>query len=105
MSKEHYYEICEALGSEPIEEEIPIEQDDLPEIVVNTLAIYESLIDEWEYMGGNYVGKNLQNLFQVLDLYDIPNYERLLVYKLICIIDAERRDIIREKQASSTPKT
>ena len=70
-----------------------------------TFDIYETLRDEWEYMGGNYVGKNLQNLFQVLDLYDIPNAERLLTYKIICIIDSERRDIIREKQANSKPQT
>ena len=28
MTKEHYFEVCEAVGSQPIESEIPIEYDD-----------------------------------------------------------------------------
>lgn len=97
MTKEQYLEMCESIGSKPIEEEIPIEYDELPPLVQLAFTIYEALRDEWEYMGGNYVGKNLQNLFQVLDLYDIPEEERLLTYKVLCVIDNERRSILRSK--------
>ena len=30
MTKEQYFEMCEALGNEPAESEIPIEFDDFP---------------------------------------------------------------------------
>ncbi len=48
-------------------------------------------------MGGNYIGKSLLNLFQVLRLYDVPKEEHILVYKIITVIDNERRSILRAK--------
>jgi len=48
-------------------------------------------------MGGNYIGKSLLNLFKVFRLYDLPKEEHILVYKIISIIDNERRSIIRDK--------
>lgn len=100
MTKDQYFELCETLGSEPLDEEIPIELDDLPEIVQLTFSIYETLQDEWEYMGGNYVGKKLQNLVMLFDLYEIPREEHLLVYKFISIIDSVRKEIMKSKNKS-----
>jgi hypothetical protein len=97
MTKDQYFEMCETLGSEPLDEEIPVELEDLPEIAQQAFSIYETLQDEWEYMNGNYVGKKLTNLFQVLDLYEVPKEEHLVVYKLLVTIDSVRRNIIREK--------
>lgn len=62
-----------------------------------SLVIYDSLRDEWDYMGGNYIGKSLLNLFQVFKLYGITPDENILVYKIIMLIDSKRRNIIREK--------
>jgi hypothetical protein len=62
-----------------------------------SLVIYDGLRDEWDYMNGNYIGKSLLNLFQVFKLYDIPDNEYILVYKIIILIDSKRRTIIREK--------
>ena len=101
MTKDQYFELCETLGNEPIDEETPVDLDDLPELAQLAFSIYETLQDEWEYMNGNYVGKNLTNLFQVLDLYEIPKEEYLVVYKLLVIIDSVRRNIIREKSNSN----
>lgn len=93
--------MCEALGSQPLEEEVPQELEDLPIIVQTSLSIYESLRDEWDYMGGNYIGKNLSNIFEILKLYSIPDEEVLIVYKIISIIDNQRRAIVAEKVAST----
>ena len=30
MTKEMYFEMCEALGNDPVESEIPVELDDFP---------------------------------------------------------------------------
>jgi len=48
-------------------------------------------------MGGNYIGKSLLNLFEVLQLHSVPEDEYLLVYKIIVKIDNERRTILRVK--------
>lgn len=85
------------MGTEPLEEEIPIEYEDLPDLVKLTFVVYEALRDEWDYMGGNYIGKNLSNLFNIFELYEVSKEEYLLVYKLISIIDSERRSILRAK--------
>lgn len=100
MSRYQYFELCETLGSEPIEEEIPLELEDLPELVQTAFSLYETLQDEWEYMGGNYVGKRLSNILMLFDLYEIPKEEHLLVYKIISIVDSIRKDIIKGKSKS-----
>ena len=61
------------------------------------MTIYETLRDEWEYMGGNYIGKNLSNIFSIFKLYHIDESEHLLTYKLIRAIDTARQTLIREK--------
>ena len=48
-------------------------------------------------MGGNYIGKSLSNLFEILSLYKVPEDEHLLVFKIITSIDNERRIILRAK--------
>ena len=58
MTRDTYFEMCEALGTEPVEEEIPVEFEDFCLDVQEALSIYQKLRDEWDYMGGNYIGKN-----------------------------------------------
>lgn len=97
MTKEKYLEMCEMLGTIPSEEEMPVELEDLPIVAQISVTIYETLGDEWEYMAGNYTGKNLQNLFEIFDLYEVEKEERLIVYKILCILDNIRKKIIRQK--------
>jgi hypothetical protein len=77
-----------------------VEFEDMPDLAQLSLTIYETLRDEWDYMGGNYIGKSLLNLFQVFKLYDVPKEEHILVYKIISTIDNERRSILRAKSKS-----
>ena len=95
MTKQQYFDMCDMLGSEPLDEEIPVELEDLPELVQTAFIIYETLRDEWDYMGGNYIGKNQQNLFHIFKLYKVLESEYMLVYKILNIIDGQRREIIR----------
>lgn len=101
MTKQHYFEMCVALNSSIIEDEVPVEYGDLPELVQLALSIHDSLRDEWDYMGGNYIGKSLTNLFEIFDLYNIIGEEKLLVYKIISMVDNERRIVIRSKNKNS----
>lgn len=76
---------------------MPIEYGDLPFLVQTALSVYNSLRDDWDYMNGNYIGKNLLNLFQVFHLYGVPKVEYILVYKLIMLVDSQRRALLQEK--------
>jgi hypothetical protein len=90
MTKEQYFEMCEMLGSEPVESEIPVEYGDLPDEVQMVMSIYRMLRDEWEYMTGSYIGKNLVGLFELLDIYNIETIEKRYYVELIHIIDSVR---------------
>lgn len=88
------------LGNEPLDSEIPVEYDDLPLEVQNALQIYNTLQDNWDYMGGNYIGKNIHGIRDIFDMNGIDRMDHKTVYDLILHIDR-----IRGKQiADSKPK-
>lgn len=105
MTKEHYFEMCEALGSEPVESEIPVDMEDFPEEVQQAFQIYYLLKDIWDTMGGNYLGKDTSVLFQFFDLYDIEKPNRLLIVGLIQQMDYARSKLISQKQKSKEPSS
>lgn len=104
MTKEAYYEMCEMLGSEPVEEEIPLEIDDFPELVQQAFVIYSMLSDIWEGMSGSYLGKDYSLLFDLFDLYGLESKEeKLLAADFIKHIDSVRSKLISEKQKANKP--
>jgi hypothetical protein len=77
-----------------------VEYDDLPLEVQEALHIYNTLQDSWDYMGGNYIGKNLQNIRDIFDMYNVERTDHKLFYEFISNIDR-----IRAKQIlDSKPK-
>ena len=105
MTKERYFEMCEALGSEPLESEIPIELEDFPEEVQQAFQIYYLLKDIWDTMGGNYLGKDTTTLFNFFDLYDIEKPNRLFIVNLIQQMDSARTKLISTKQKAKQPSS
>ena len=104
MTKEAYFEMCEMLGSEPLDEEVPLELDDFPWLVQQAFVIYGMLSDIWEGMSGSYLGKDYSLLFNLFDLYGIDSAEeKLLATDFIKQIDAVRSKILYEKQKASKP--
>jgi len=100
MTREQYLEMCEMLGNEPVESEIPVEFEDLALEVQDALRIYGSLQDNWDYMGGNYIGKNLAGFKDILEIYEVDKADYRSIYEMILNIDR-----IRGKQiADSKPK-
>jgi hypothetical protein len=96
MTREAYFELCEALGNEPVESEIPIEYDDLVEIAQQAINIYYLLRDIWEPMGGSYLGKDTSSIFDFFELYDIEKEERRIILSLIKTLDTERNKLIEQ---------
>jgi len=103
MTKDSYFEMCEVLGSEPVEEEIPVELDDFPDLVQQCFYIYSMLTDTWDPMGGNYLGKNYQIVFELLHLYKIEEAEALLAVEFLNDMDQIRSELISEKIRQRTP--
>lgn len=104
MTKDQYFDMCEQLGTEPVDSEIPVEFDDFPLELQCAMSIYKILRDEWEFVGGNYLGKNINGIFEVFDAYDIERCDRRFYLELIHIIDQVRIDEIKkQKQQQEKP--
>jgi hypothetical protein len=105
MTKDQYFEMCEMLGNEPKPEEVPVELDDFEDTVKQAFEIYGMLSDNWEFMAGNYLGKDYSIVFQLFDLYEIlERPEQLLYLELIRYIDEARSEVIQQKVKNNIPE-
>jgi hypothetical protein len=105
MTKDSYFEMCEMLGQEPIDEEIPVDHNDFPLEVQQSLAIYNLLEDRWDSMGGGYMGKSYTPVFEFLKLYEVDPLEWLLVIEFLQHIDVVRSKLVAEKLKAKSPAT
>lgn len=109
MTKEIYFEMCEMLGTEPIEDEIPVDLSDFPELIQQIFSIYNLLLDHWDGMSGVFFGKRLEGLLDIFQLYQLDDYERVYALGLIKHLDSVRSKIYAEQReqqkASATQKS
>lgn len=77
MTRDRYLDMMEQLGREPVDEEIPPDFSDLPEIVVDALNTFNMLGDRI-YPEIGYTGKNYTNLPFFIEVYDIQDTEFFL---------------------------
>ena len=103
MSKAAYFEMCEALGSEPKDDEIPVEFEDFPLEVQQALIAYRMLRDEWDSMNGIYLGKSLIGISEVLEATEIDQEDRKFITMLVRTIDGVRIQEINNKQKTEKP--
>ena len=101
MTKSMYYEMCEALGTEPAEEEIPVDYEDFHIDVQEALQIYQKLKDEWDTMNGNYMGKSYAGILDIFTILEVPVEDHKTLFNLISIIDGHRSKAISDMK----PKT
>ena len=104
MTKDLYFEMCEALGTEPIESAVPVELNDFVYLVQQCIQIYYVLPDMWDPMGGNYLGKDYSLVFKLLKLYLISKSENLLALEFLQHTDSVRSKLIAEKQKQKSPQ-
>lgn len=108
MTKQSYYEMCEMLGNEPNPEEEPLEYSDFPLLFQVALQIYNTLPDQWDTMGGNYMGKDYTVVFQLYELYGVEPHERLLALQFMHRLDGVKTVLIAEKlkqKSTHSPQT
>jgi hypothetical protein len=103
MTKNTYFEMCEALGNEPKEEDIPVEFEDFPVEVQQALIAYRMLRDEWDSMNGIYLGKSLIGITEVLEATEIDPQDRKFITTLVRTIDSVRAEEINNKQKTEKP--
>ena len=103
MTKEAYFEMCEMMNSEPVESEIPVEFEDFPLEVQQAFNAYRMLRDEWDTMNGNYLGKSLIGIKDVLEATEIEQSEQKFIVMLIRMIDSVRSDEINNKKKMEKP--
>lgn len=90
MTKDQYYEMCEMMGTEPREEEAPVELADFPSEIQTAFEVYQVLQDHWEGMSGTYMGKHLTGVKDIFDIFEVETSDRKLILELISLIDRER---------------
>jgi hypothetical protein len=104
MTKDAYFEMCEALGTEPIENEIPVELSELPLEVQQTLDIYFKMRDEWDTMNGRYLGKSYAGILDLFNIVGIEPVDHRMTYDLLTIMDTHRATAIRVNKPQETNK-
>jgi hypothetical protein len=90
------------LNSVPKESEIPIEYEDLHEEVQQAMQIYSNLQDCWDYMGGNYIGKNFNYIETVFKFYGIEPENYKTMYEILMNIDRVRAKNIQDNKPKDT---
>lgn len=102
--------MCEALGTEPVEDEIPVDLSDFPELIQQIFTIYNLLVDHWDGMSGVFFGKRLEGLADIFRFYELDDYEQLYALGIIKFLDSVRSKIYAEQReqqqkASATQKS
>jgi hypothetical protein len=84
MTRDRYLDLCEQMGNKPIEDEIPPDWDDFPEIVNICVATFNQLGDRVQADIG-YIGKDYTNVNQFMDLYGVDDKE--FFFRLLSFLD------------------
>lgn len=101
MTKEAYLEMCEMLGSDPVQSEIPVELGDFPEEVRTCFNIYSLLRDIWDTMSGVYMGKDYGNMFEYYRMYDVDVRDYLFYTSMLQTIDGARSELLAAKRKAA----
>ncbi len=94
--------MCDMLGNEPLEEQIPIDREDLYLETQMVFNLYDKLQAQWEGFSGHYLGKNLTLLPILFEEYEIENDIRKYAWDIIPIIDNFVAQDIADKIKSKT---
>lgn len=69
MTKDMYFEMCEQLGTQPVEEEIPLELGDFPMEIQQIFSLYDNLEDKVSDFSGVFTGKVYTNFPLFYDIF------------------------------------
>lgn len=104
MTKDSYFEMCEMMGSEPIDSEIPVDYNDFPTEVQQAFSIYSKLRDDWDGMSGTYMGKHFEGIRDLFIILGVPVEDHKTMLELIDMIDKHRSTSIAETKEAKDKK-
>ena len=90
------------MGTEPVEEDIPIEPGDLSFETQQALMLFSVLPDKIEGMNGIWLGKEFSGIGDIFDFYEIE--DRREVFELLTYIIGQY-NAYYEKQRQSRPRS
>jgi hypothetical protein len=88
--------MCEQMGWEPREEELPLDGSTLSLEAQQALLLLNALPDKWEGMSGSWLGKEYAGLVDIMEIYDIQN--KRVVFELLQVGEAELGKYYEEKR-------
>jgi len=89
--------MCEMLNTTPVEEEIPLEREDLAVETQIVFDLYDKLPSRWEGFSGQYMGKDLVLLPVLYNEFELDKSIRMYAWNIIPIIDGFIAEDIAEK--------
>lgn len=92
------------LGEPVVESNIPVEFDDFPLEVQQAFGVYRMLRDEWDTMNGNYLGKSLIGIKDVLEATEIDLQDQKFIVVLVRLIDDIRSNEINKLKQKEPAK-
>lgn len=100
MTRERYFKMCEQLGQEPNENEIPPDIEDFPQIAIQALTTFSNLGDR-VYPDIGYMGKDFTTLPYYLEVHGVENKElflEILTYLESRAIKTSQEQLKRERE-------
>ena len=97
MSIDQYLLMCEQMGWEPKEQEIPIDPASLQLESQQALVLLNALPDKWEGMNGVWLGKDYAGLADIMSIYQI-NDNKLEVFELLKVCEAQLGKYYEQKR-------
>jgi hypothetical protein len=104
ITEAQYFEMCEQMGWEPREEDIPVDPSTLSLEAQQALVITQSLPDKWEGMSGAWLGKDYSGLGTILDIYEVEDKRTVFELMKICEIELEKFYAQKRKEQESLAK-
>lgn len=85
------------MGNEPDPEQVPIDFNDFPVELQQAFGVYRMLQDQWDSIGGNYLGKSLIGVKDLLEVSEIDPEDNKFIIMLVKMIDTVRANEINSK--------
>ncbi len=100
MTKAQYFEMCEMLGNELVEADIPVELEDMYDEVQEAFSVYGMLQDSWDTMNGLYMGKVYSGIQDIMNIMAVEDQKTCLL--IIKIIDYQRSKLVNSNKKKAT---
>lgn len=96
MSQDQYIDMCEQMGWEINEDDIPKDPSVFSIEVQQALMLLNILPDKWEGMSGTWMGKDYAGLDAIMNIYEIDN--RRVVFDLVQVGENEMSKYYAQKR-------